>query len=76
MCKERMICVVAALSTIMLLNSEQTATAKPKQGSGAGQCRCSCLAPSGVNGGTLISENVYNSQGCACEAFRWRNLQC
>lgn len=28
-----------------------------------------CIAPSGVNGGSLISLNSYNSQGYSCSAF-------
>lgn len=47
----------------------QLASALPKQGSGSGKCRCMCIAPSGVNGGSLISVNDYNSQGYSCGAF-------
>jgi hypothetical protein len=58
-----------ALLVLPLLGGAQEASALPKQGSGAGQCRCMCVAPSGVNGGSLISDNLYNSQGYACSAF-------
>jgi hypothetical protein len=47
-----------ALLVLPLLGGAQEASALPKQGSGAGQCRCMCVAPSGVNGGSLISDNL------------------
>lgn len=45
-----------------------TALAEPK-GNGAAGCKCTCAAPSGVNNGTILSENTYASVGGSCAAF-------
>jgi hypothetical protein len=58
--------LAALLSFVVAM--PQLAYALPKQGSG-GRCSCMCIAPSGVNGGSLVSINTYNSQGYSCGAF-------
>jgi hypothetical protein len=55
-----------------ILAVPQLAHALPKQGGGSGKCSCMCVAPSGVNGGSLVSVNTYNSQGYSCGAFEGR----
>jgi hypothetical protein len=57
--------LAALLSFVVAM--PQLAYALPKQG--IGKCTCMCIAPSGVNGGSLVSINTYNSQGYSCGAF-------
>ncbi len=45
------------------------ALAKPKTTAGGGKCSCTCVAPTGMNGGIFISDNVYNAHGYSCTAF-------
>jgi len=60
----------ALIGAIAIVACAPTAAlAKPKQGGTTTGCKCTCAAPSGVNNGTILSENTYNPVGGSCAAF-------
>jgi hypothetical protein len=58
---------ITTVLCLFVIGIPQLALALPKQGTG--QCRCTCVAPSGILGGQIWSDNVVNANGFFCGAF-------